>query len=36
VADLLATHPPMATRIARLKQMAYQFEKTGQLPETVA
>jgi heat shock protein HtpX len=36
VADLLATHPPMATRIARLKQMAYQFEKTGQLPEAVA
>ncbi|HET7038392.1 MAG TPA: M48 family metallopeptidase [Gemmatimonadales bacterium] len=33
VADLLATHPPMATRIARLKQMAYQFEKTGELPE---
>jgi heat shock protein HtpX len=36
VADLLATHPPMATRIARLKQMAYQFEKTGELPEAVA
>jgi heat shock protein HtpX len=36
VADLLATHPPMATRIARLKQMAYQFEKTGTLPEAVA
>lgn len=32
-ADLLATHPPMATRIARLRQMAYQYEKTGQLPE---
>jgi heat shock protein HtpX len=33
VADLLATHPPMATRIARLKRMAYVYEKTGQLPE---
>jgi len=33
VADLLATHPPMPVRIARLKQMAYQFEKTGELPE---
>lgn len=36
VADLLATHPPMPVRIARLKQMAYQFEKTGNLPETVS
>ena len=36
VADLLATHPPMPVRIARLKQMAYQFEKTGQLPEAVS
>jgi heat shock protein HtpX len=36
VADLLATHPPMAVRIARLKQMAYQFEKTGELTEPVA
>jgi heat shock protein HtpX len=35
MANLLATHPPMATRIARLKQMAYRFEKTGELPETV-
>jgi Zn-dependent protease with chaperone function len=33
VADLLGTHPPMATRIARLRQMAYQYEKTGVLPE---
>jgi heat shock protein HtpX len=33
VADLLATHPPMARRIARLKQMAYQYEKTGELVE---
>jgi heat shock protein HtpX len=30
VADLLATHPPMAVRIARLKQMAYQYQKTGE------
>ncbi len=35
VANLLATHPPMAVRIARLKQMAYTYEKTGVLPETV-
>jgi len=35
VADLLATHPPMAVRIARLKQMAYQYDKTGVLPESV-
>jgi len=33
VADLLATHPPMARRIARLKQMAYQYQKTGELVE---
>jgi len=35
VADLLATHPPMARRIARLKQMAYQYEKTGEIVEPV-
>lgn len=33
--DLFGTHPPMAVRIARLKQMAYQYEKTGAIPETV-
>ncbi len=33
VANLLATHPPMARRIARLKQMAYQYDKTGELVE---
>jgi heat shock protein HtpX len=33
MANLLATHPPMARRIARLKQMAYQYEKTGELVE---
>lgn len=33
VADLLATHPPMARRIARLKQMAYQYERTGEIVE---
>lgn len=35
VADLLATHPPMAVRIARLRAMAYQYGKTGVLPESV-
>lgn len=35
VADLLATHPPMAVRVARLKRMAYQYEKTGVLPEAM-
>jgi heat shock protein HtpX len=35
VANLLATHPPMPVRVARLKQMAYQYEKTGVLPEAV-
>ena len=35
VANVLATHPPMAVRIARLKRMAYQYEKTGELPEAI-
>jgi heat shock protein HtpX len=35
VANLLATHPPMAVRIARLKKMAYQYDRTGVLPEVV-
>ncbi len=35
VADMFATHPPMAVRIARLRRMAYQYEQTGVLPETV-
>ncbi|HKI94865.1 MAG TPA: M48 family metallopeptidase [Gemmatimonadales bacterium] len=35
LADLLATHPPMATRIARLRAMAYQYGKTGVMPESV-
>ncbi len=35
VADLFATHPPMGMRISRLKAMAYQYEKTGVLPEEV-
>lgn len=35
LADLFGTHPPMAVRIARLKAMAYQYEKTGVLPEAV-
>jgi heat shock protein HtpX len=35
LADLLATHPPMAVRIARLRAMAYQYGKTGVMPESV-
>jgi len=35
VADIFGTHPPMAVRIARLKAMAYQYEKTGVIPEAV-
>jgi Zn-dependent protease with chaperone function len=35
MANLLATHPPMALRIARLKAMAYQYDKTGEIPEAV-
>lgn len=34
VADLLATHPPMALRVARLKAMAYRLETKGHLFET--
>lgn len=34
-ADLFATHPPMAVRIARLKAMAFQHEHTGVIPETI-
>jgi Zn-dependent protease with chaperone function len=35
IANLLGTHPPMGVRIARLKAMAYAYEKTGTLPEEV-
>jgi heat shock protein HtpX len=35
LADLFATHPPMGLRVARLKAMAFQYEKTGVLPESV-
>jgi heat shock protein HtpX len=35
LAGIFGTHPPMALRIARLKQMAYQYEKTGTIPEAV-
>ncbi len=35
LADLLATHPPMGLRVARLKAMAFQHERTGVLPESV-
>ena len=33
LADLFATHPPMAVRIARLHAMAYQYNHTGAQPE---
>ena len=35
IADVLATHPPMALRVARLKAMAFQYEQTGVLPESL-
>jgi heat shock protein HtpX len=35
VANLFGTHPPMGVRIARLKAMAYEHEKTGKLPEEI-
>ncbi len=35
VANLLATHPPMGARVARLRAMAYQYDKTGVLPEEI-
>jgi heat shock protein HtpX len=35
LADLFGTHPPMAVRIARLKAMAFQYQKTGVIPDTV-
>ncbi len=35
IADMLATHPPMALRVARLKAMAFQYEQTGVLPESL-
>ncbi len=35
IANLLGTHPPMAMRIARLKAMAYAYDKNGEIPEAV-
>jgi heat shock protein HtpX len=35
LSDFFGTHPPMAVRIARLKAMAYQYQKTGVIPETI-
>jgi heat shock protein HtpX len=35
LANAFATHPPMAVRIARLKAMAYQQDRTGALPEGI-
>ncbi len=31
IADLFATHPPMAMRVSRLNAMAYKLRKTGEL-----
>ena len=35
LADVFATHPPMAVRITRLSAMAYKLDKTGALPGEV-
>lgn len=35
LADLLATHPPMAMRVARLRAMAFQYDQTGVIPERI-
>jgi heat shock protein HtpX len=35
VASLFGTHPPMGVRIARLKAMAYAYDKTGSIPEEI-
>lgn len=35
IANLFGTHPPMGMRIARLKAMAFAFEKTGEIPEDI-
>ncbi len=33
VADLMASHPPMGVRVARLKAMAFKYEQTGVLAD---
>jgi heat shock protein HtpX len=35
VAGLFGTHPPMGVRVARLKAMAYEYDKTGSIPEEI-
>jgi len=35
VANLFGTHPPMGVRVARLKAMAYEYNKTGTIPEEI-
>jgi len=35
VAGLFGTHPPMGVRVARLKAMAFEYDKTGTIPEEV-
>jgi heat shock protein HtpX len=35
VAGLFGTHPPMGVRVARLKAMAFEYDKTGSIPEEV-
>ena len=35
VAGLFGTHPPMGVRVARLRAMAFEYDKTGSIPEEV-
>ena len=35
VAGLFGTHPPMGVRVARLKAMAFEYDKTGSIPEEI-
>ena len=35
IASLFGTHPPMGVRVARLKAMAFEFDKTGTIPEDI-
>ena len=35
VAGLFGTHPPMAVRVARLRAMAYEYDRSGVLPGVI-